>query len=332
MAVRRARIGLTLGEESGIGPEVMIRALATVRPEVAVTICVGGGLGSWCDALLAAAGVHADVRQAPDGPDGPVHLAGSSTPDTRTRAFSALSVLADLAVAGEVDAIVTGPVPKAIFAHLDDPPPGQTEYVAARQKTADFAMLLAGPRLRVAPVTTHVPLRDVARLLTSDAIERVGRAVDFELRRSFGVDRPRLAVTGLNPHAGEGGRLGDEEARVIAPAVDRLRDQGVVATGPLSADTVFADALAGRYDAVICMYHDQALGPLKTVHFGEAINFTCGLPVPRMSPDHGTAYDIAGRGLADATSAIAAVRRAAAIATCTTRGQTAATGLRHVRG
>ena len=175
-------------------------------------------------------------------------------------------------------------------------------------------MMLAGPRLRVVPVTTHMALRDVAVRLDKDLIVRVSEATSDALRRWYDIAAPRLAVCGLNPHAGEGGRMGDEEARLVEPAVRALAAAGHDVTGPVPADTAFHHALSGRYDAVVCMYHDQALGPLKTVHFADAINLTCGLPMPRVSPDHGTAWDIAGRGVADPTSAIAALELAARVA------------------
>jgi 4-hydroxythreonine-4-phosphate dehydrogenase len=237
------------------------------------------------------------------------------------QAFLALEAMAYAGSRGELDAMVTGPVPKGIFDHLEPRPPGQTEFLAQVLRAPRFAMMLAGPRLRVVPVTTHVPLRDVARLLTTEGIVNCGLAADDALRRWLDIREPRLAVCGLNPHAGEGGRLGDEEARIIAPAVQELRALGLEVDGPVVADTVFHRAITGRYDAVLCMYHDQALGPLKTVHFHDACNLTCGLPVPRISPDHGTAYDIAGKGVADAASMIQAFLRAEAIAV--PRGQSA---------
>ena len=313
MSARPTAIGLTSGEESGIGPEVTVGAIALVRPRVPLKLCVGRGLVDWTARLLGEHGLAAadiELIEASGGPDGRVVPARPTKERTPLRAPAALQTLADLAVRGDIGAMLTGPVPKAIFAHLPSPPPGQTEYIAARQRTPGFAMLLAGPTLRVAPVTTHVRLRDVADLLTVADIVRVGRAVAFELSRSFGVAAPRLVVSGLNPHTGEQGRLGHEELTIIAPAVEALRGHGIDAAGPMSVDQAFPAALAGRFDAVVCMYHDQALGPLKAVHFGEAINFTCGLPVPRVSPDHGTAYDIAGRGEADVRSTVAALQQA----------------------
>ena len=182
-------------------------------------------------------------------------------------------------------------------------------------------MMLAGPRLRVVPVTTHVPLREVADLVRPRQIIDATLAATRDLRLWLSIPNPRVAVCGLNPHAGEGGRLGDEDAKVVAPAVSALAKAGLDIVGPVSADTVFHEALQGRFDLVVCMYHDQALGPLKTVHFHEAFNMTCGLSVPRLSPVHGTAHDIAGRDLANARSAMMVVELASDIALCKTDGR-----------
>lgn len=315
------RIGLTLGDVAGIGPEVCVQGLlqtdlhrraqvkvfaAAELQEWVLATCQRYGLAS--GAVIPGAGLQivAVPCQEQSGPPRP----GVSTLATRAQAFAALAAMADAAIMGELDAMVTGPVPKGIFDQQDPRPPGQTEFLAWRMAAPRFAMMLAGPRLRVVPVTTHIALRDVAAALTTEKIVDCGLAAADALTRWFELAAPRLALCGLNPHAGEEGRLGDEEERIIAPAVAQLRSHGIYADGPLVADTVFHRAMSGRYDAVLCMYHDQALGPLKTVHFHDAINLTCGLPVPRLSPDHGTAYDIAGRGIADPTSMVQALGRA----------------------
>ena len=322
-----ARLGLTLGDAAGIGPEVVIQALlhTHIHRRVALHIYVAAELAPWLESTLQRFGLPPVRRAAQPGievvpvgepPTGPIALPepGRSTLESRRQAFVALDAMATAAVNGQIDAMITGPVPKGIFDHLSPRPPGQTEFLARRLNAPRFAMMLAGPRLRVVPVTTHVPLKDVASLLTVQGIVDCGLAAADALTRWFDIREPRLAVCGLNPHAGEGGRLGDEEARIIAPAVAELRQHGVETDGPVVADTVFHRAMTGRFDAVLCMYHDQALGPLKTVHFHDACNLTCGLPVPRISPDHGTAYDIAGKGIADATSMIQAILRAEAMA------------------
>jgi 4-hydroxythreonine-4-phosphate dehydrogenase len=173
------------------------------------------------------------------------------------------------------------------------------------------AMMLVGPTLRTVPVTVHVPFRQVPDVLTPELIVAKARATVRGLQRQFGIERPRLAVAGLNPHAGEEGSLGSEEAEIISPAIDRLRDEGIEVTGPLAADTMFHERARQRYDAALCMYHDQALVPLKTLHFDEGVNMTLGLPIVRTSPDHGTAFGIAGTDRANPGAMIAALRTAA---------------------
>ncbi len=322
-----ARIGVTLGDAAGIGPEVLIQALlhTHLHRRVELHVFVAAELAPWLRAACDRFGLPIVPRKGLPGlalvsvgaegePGSAVPEPGTSTLRSRQQAFVALEAMAQAALRDEIDAMVTGPVPKGIFDHLTPRPPGQTEYLAETLKAQRFAMMLAGPRLRVVPVTTHVALRDVANLLTIERIVNCGIAAADALVRWMDISEPRLAVCGLNPHAGEGGRLGDEEARIIEPAVQELRQLGLEVDGPVVADTVFHRAITGRYDAVLCMYHDQALGPLKTVHFHDACNLTCGLPVPRISPDHGTAYDIAGKGIADAASMIQALLRAESIA------------------
>jgi len=188
--------------------------------------------------------------------------------------------------------------------------PGHTELYAERLGIRDFAMLLTGPELSVVPVTTHIPLREVSDRLTTAEFERIGRLLGRWLPRWSGVTEPRLAFAGLNPHCGDGGLFGDEEARVIEPAVQALQAEGLNASGPWSPDTVFHHARSGQFDVVISPYHDQALVPFKLLHFTDGVNVTIGLPRPRTSPDHGPAYDLAGTGRADPTSMTRAVEQA----------------------
>ena len=218
--------------------------------------------------------------------------------------------------AGTASALVTGPVSKAQLYAIGFVHPGQTEFVAERCGVARelVAMMLMGPTLKVIPVTIHVPLRDVADLLDIDAIVSRGRAAARGLQRQFGIAAPRIAVAGLNPHAGEGGALGREEIEIVAPAIERLREEGYDATGPHAPDILFSPHRRTTYDAALCMYHDQGLIPLKALHFDEGVNVTLGLPIVRTSPDHGIAFDIAGKGLADPAAMIAAIRTAAACA------------------
>lgn len=327
---RLPRIGLTLGDPAGVGPEVLVQALlqTDLHRRVEARLFVAAELMPWLTAICqrygllqghsvtgSGPGLHL-VPVAPNADDDEAPFtaqrlqAGVSTALSRSQAFRSLAAMVEEARAGKLEAMITGPAPKGIFDHLQPRPPGQTEFLAWRLGVTRFAMMLAGPRLRVVPVTTHVALRDVAGLLTTEKIVDCSLAAAEALRDWLDLASPRLAVCGLNPHAGEEGRLGDEEARIIAPAVAILRERGLQVEGPIVADSVFHRAMMGRYDAVICMYHDQALGPLKTVHFHDAVNLTCGLPVPRLSPDHGTAYDIAGKGIADPTSMVHVLGRA----------------------
>ncbi len=316
----RPRVGVTLGEEASIGPEVMVTAISdALARDCDVLLCVGQGLVEWASAEVAKATTAQrratiDVVQASGTMSAETVTPGRATAGGRRRAFEALQLLAEHGCLGHIDAMVTGPVTKGIFEELHPRPPGQTEYLAQRLGAERFAMMLAGPQLRVVPVTTHVPLGAVPKLLSTDAIVRCGQTAALDLQRFFDIDEPRIGVCGLNPHAGENGLLGDEEATVISPAVQELRALGVSAFGPLSADSAFCEALNGRWHAVLCMYHDQGLAPLKTVHGRNAINFTCGLPVPRIAPCHGTAFELAGQGIADCSSAKLAMQHAVTIA------------------
>ncbi len=275
-----------MGDPTGIGPEILRAAIARVgpaEPRVQFVIYGDPGLFEGCPAEFVPT----------DGPGAAREAIERSAADLAT---------------GAIDAVVTGPVGKATFGGEF---PGHTELYAQRLNTHDFAMMLAGPRLRVVPVTTHVALRDVAALLTVDELVRIGRLVDRSLRRGFGIARPRLAFAGLNPHAGDGGLFGDEEERLMKPAVSALQEADIDASGPWSPDTVFHKAVhEGAFDAVVCGYHDQALIPFKLLHFADGVNVTLGLPRPRTSPDHGPAWDIAGRGVADPTSMIRALELA----------------------
>jgi 4-hydroxythreonine-4-phosphate dehydrogenase len=222
-------------------------------------------------------------------------------------------------IEGRAGAVVTNPIAKSVLYRAGFADPGHTEYLARLAQemlgvTARPVMMLWCPELAVVPVTIHVPLREVPRLLTEDLIVETGRIAAHDLKTRFGLRTPRLAVTGLNPHAGEDGLLGDEELRVVRPAIDRLIAQGIAARGPLPADTLFHAAARKTYDAALCMYHDQALVAIKTLAFDDAVNVTLGLPFVRTSPDHGTAFDIAGTGRANPASLIASLRLAAQLA------------------
>jgi 4-hydroxythreonine-4-phosphate dehydrogenase len=222
---------------------------------------------------------------------------------------------------GEAAAIVTAPIHKAVLAQAGFAHPGHTEFLGALTGVCRPVMMLASNTLRVVPLSIHIPIAKVPAAITKQAVFDTGEIILTALRREFGILNPRLAVAGLNPHAGEDGVLGDEESRVIAPAVAALQARGFSVTGPLSADTMFHDEARARYDAALCMYHDQALIPIKTLSFWDGVNVTLGLPIVRTSPDHGTALDIAGRGTADPRSMIAAIKMAAAMADARGSGQ-----------
>ena len=282
------RIIITLGDPAGIGPEVIDRALATLDlpPQFEIEL-----LGDR----------HAGVLGKPDA-----HSAAA--------ALAALDEAVRRLKNGTADAVVTGPVSKEGLQSLGFPFPGQTEYFADAFAVADYGMLLTGSTLCIGLATIHEPLAKVAALLTEERIIRIGRlTADFLVRR--GIRQPRIAVAGLNPHAGENGVFGDEEIRIIAPAIRRLNALGVaIFTGPAVPDAIFRDAAQGKFDAVLAMYHDQGLIPLKLLDFDTAVNVTLGLPKPRTSPDHGTAFSIAGKNLANPSSMTAAIRLACELA------------------
>jgi 4-hydroxythreonine-4-phosphate dehydrogenase len=283
---RPKRIGITLGDPVGVGPEVVEAALASIAPTE---------------------GIHFEIVGSAAG-----HEPGKPTPASARAALDALEEASRRLNAGVWDAVVTGPVCKHAMKACGFEFPGQTEFFAARSGTQDFAMCLTGGALTVALVTAHVPLSKVAGAITTVEVVRVGRLLrEFLLRR--GVVNPRIAVAGLNPHAGESGDLGTEEGEIIAPAVEELCGIGRF-EGPLSPDTVFHQAVEGRYDGVLCMYHDQGLIPLKLHAFHEGVNVTLGLPYVRTSPDHGTAFDLAGRGVARPDSMRAALALAVSLA------------------
>ena len=250
------------------------------------------------------------------GPEDTAYRPGQPSEDGARLALASLRRATALAVSGQVAAVVTGPVSKAELAKVGFAFPGQTEFVADACAVApeDAVMMLAGPSLRTVPLTIHIALAEVPGRLTRDLIVRRCRVVAAALCRDYSIDRPRLALCGLNPHAGESGRMGREEIETIAPAIATLQAEGIDARGPFPADTLFAPHLRGSYDVAIAMYHDQALVPLKALDFDLGVNVTLGLPIVRTSPDHGTAFGIAGSGAARADAMIAALRMAGEVA------------------
>ena len=243
------------------------------------------------------------VEDAGDIVPGEPNLAGARC------ALDSLELAVGLARSGSADALVTGPVAKGQLYQIGFTHPGQTEFVAERCGVSreNVAMMLAGPTLRTVPIPVHVPFRSVPDLLTIELIMARARAVERGLVRDFGIARPRIAMAGLNPHGGENGAIGREELDVIAPALERLREEGIDIVGPLAADTMFNERARLRYDAALCPSHDQALIPIKTLHFDEGVNLTLGLPIVRTAPDHGTAFALAGRDEAHPGAIIAAI-------------------------
>lgn len=318
-----APLAVSLGDPAGIGPEILAKAW---RERVAHNLPVFFGVGDEHALKKAYAGPVAIISEPREAaavfgravPLLPVNannrmVAGQPTPESARCALDALELAVGLARSGAAGAVVTGPVSKAKLYDIGFSHPGQTEFVAERCGVSreNAAMMLAGPTLRTVPITTHIPLRDVPDVLTIELVVRKGRAAARGLKRNFGILKPRLAFAGLNPHAGEYGALGREEIDIIAPAIEALRAAGIDARGPFPADTMFHEAARRTYDCALCPTHDQALIPLKTLHFDEGVNLTLGLPIVRTSPDHGTAFEIAGKGNAHPGATIAAIGLAA---------------------
>lgn len=331
MATAQApRIAITMGDPTGIGPEIIVKVLSDrgtfnfCRPivlgdrsimERAVKL-----LGASLEVNeMATAGEkhyrHGLINLLPLSAIRPEEAQyGAPAPACGRALYAYIAEAVRLAAQGEVDAITTAPINKKVLADAGYAYPGHTELLAELTGTKHYAMMLAGEKLKVVPVTIHCALRDVFRRLTPEKIVTAIRITHHALQEYFSPQQPRIAVAALNPHAGEGGIFGNEEERIIAPALEQAQSLGIEVSGPLPPDTLFYHAAAGRYDAVICMYHDQALIPLKLLHFDEAVNVTLGLPIIRTSVDHGTAYDIAGTGRANPASLCNALKMAAMMA------------------
>jgi 4-hydroxythreonine-4-phosphate dehydrogenase len=316
-----APIALSCGDPAGVGPEIAAAAWRMLRAELpfvwigdprhlppGTPVALVDDLTEAAAAAGAALPVLAIDFAAPATP-------GDPDPRNAAGTVAAIERAATLALSGAASAICTAPVSKKVlvegagFAH-----PGHTEFLAALAGVGRVVMMLACSELRVVPATVHIPLAAVPGALTRDLLEDTLRITRAALVRDFGLSAPRIAVAGLNPHAGEGGIMGREEIETIAPVLEALRAEGFDLSGPLPADTMFHPPARARYDAAVAMYHDQALIPIKTIDFAGGVNVTLGLPFVRTSPDHGTAFDIAGRGTADPTSLVAALRLAADMA------------------
>ena len=286
----RPRIGITLGDPAGIGPEIVQKAASC--PDITQV----------CQPVLYGSAHIAD------------EFIGRESAEAGMSSYTAVEEAVRDAVDGVIDGMATAPISKSAWALAGLPWRGHTECLAALTGAAHVRMLFYSSRLTVALSTVHIPIADVSKMLTKECLRVTIELTHKELPH-FGVDQPRLVVSGLNPHAGEEGLMGDEEQRVITPVVQECRRLGIDVSGPISGDTVFLRAAEGEFDAVIACYHDQGLIPVKLLSFGNAVNVTLGLPIVRTSVDHGTAFDIAGKGQADPSSMIAAVQLAAQLAT-----------------
>ena len=323
-------LALTLGEPAGIGPDItfaawrrraelglapfylladpafVARRAERIAPDVTIAVVEPQAAGAAFETALPVVDIGVTVSAEPGHPD------RSSAPAALTAIRRAV---ADIST-GVASAIVTNPIAKNVLYRSGFAEPGHTEYLGKLVEEATGVavrpvMMLWSPELAVVPVTIHLALKEVVARLTTDLIVETGRIVARDLRDRFDIARPRIAIAGLNPHAGEDGALGDEDQTVVRPAVERLRSEGINARGPLPADSLFHQAARASYDVALAMYHDQALIPIKTLAFDHAVNVTLGLPFVRTSPDHGTAFDIAGTGRADPASLIAALQLAA---------------------
>ncbi len=325
--LNRPVIGISMGDPAGIGPEILVKALnnpeihSVCQPIVIGDTAILKKAMNFLPAPLnittvdhpANAIVDSKTISIINGSDLAENVTNLSSPtiDTGKAMENYIIIGVDLAQKNEIDGLVTCPITKTGLKIAGSKFHGHTELIAEQTDTREYAMMLAGKHLKVVLVSIHIPLCQVAKSLSIQNISQTIRLTRDSLVHKFGIPSPKLAVAGLNPHAGEESMFGDEEEKIIAPAVGLAREQGFNIEGPLPPDTVFFHAMNGKYDAVICMYHDQGLIPFKMVHFKDGVNTTLGLPIIRTSVDHGTAYDIAWKGMADPTSLMEAIRMAA---------------------
>ena len=323
-------IGITMGDPAGIGPEIIIKALGQSYGLIPCIPVVLGDMATleraarvvkWGGCLKSISGPP-DARYLPDhihviSPKGLEEYSvepGRPTVEGGKASAVFIEKAVSLAVSGQISAMVTCPINKAMLNSAGYPFEGHTQMIASLTGCDSYVMMLAGERLRVALVTIHVPLARVPKLITMASVYKTIVITHEALARDFGLSRTKIGVAGLNPHCGEGGLFGREEEEVIGPAVEKARSEGLDVHGPFPGDTLFWRAAQGQFDAVVAMYHDQGLGPLKLLHFDDAVNITLGLPIVRTSVDHGTAYELAGSGKASHTSLLRALAMAAMIA------------------
>jgi 4-hydroxythreonine-4-phosphate dehydrogenase len=303
-----------MGEPAGIGPEIAVAAFKTL----------GGRVGDYPLQLVGDPDVFRACGMGDDSalvPTSSKATRVAAKPDgANARAVTeAIEMAVSNAMSGRAAGVVTAPINKAVLAAAGFGFPGHTEFLQHLTRAPRAVMMLASEKLRVVPLTIHMPLADVPAAITTASVVETAQIMLAALKRDFGISNPRLAIAGLNPHAGEDGVLGGEDGAIIGPAIAALKAEGHDVRGPLPADTLFHEEARARYDAALCMYHDQALIPIKTLSFWDGVNVTLGLPIIRTSPDHGTAFDIAGKHKADARSMIAAIELAAKIADARSR-------------
>jgi len=329
-------LAISAGEPAGIGPEVILKSwIERHRRDLPAFFVIGNPQIFQKTARKLGLDVPMHIIEAPDqtqdvfldhlplydhGPEtehkvGAEFQFGSPSVTTAAGTIDAIKRAVEFIFEGDAAGLITAPIQKSVLYDAGFSCPGHTEYLAELCQTITSqpeapVMMLVSEYLRVVPLTIHIPLRDVSRAITADLITRICTKITTALRQDFGIEKPRITVAGLNPHAGENGAMGDEDEQIIRPAIDKLRDLGMNISGPLPADTLFHKAARATYDAALCMYHDQALIPIKTLDFDGGVNVTLGLPIIRTSPDHGTALNIAGQNLARADSMINAIKLA----------------------
>lgn len=322
-------LAIALGDPAGIGPEIICASYSRLKASGRAFFVVGGASvlesaaaksGAPCPTIQIAAPEEANEAFSTAlpvlGDDDAAHRPARPDEEGAALALHSLAEATRCALLGTAAGMVTAPVSKTQLGLMGFDYPGQTEFLASVSGLApdDAVMMLAGPTLRTVPLTVHVALADVPHILSPELIIHKAQIVASALKRDFGLPSPRIAIAGLNPHSGEDGMFGDEERRVIEPAIAALRESGLEVTGPVPGDALFTPVMRPTYDVALCMYHDQALIPIKAIEFDQGVNVTLGLPIIRTSPDHGTAFDIAGTGQADASAMISAIRMADACA------------------
>ena len=319
-------IAITIGDINGIGPEIAIKALSEFNLSLSTPVLLAPvSVLNYYKSTLSTKFTFTEVNELKDIRSGTINvldtqkqkvelIPGSITKDSGLVAMKAIEMAIKLSSNGTVDAMVTLPISKEAVNLAGYKIPGHTEFLAEKTDTESVLMILVNDSLRVALTTGHIPVSKVSSTITSEIIHEKANILHSSLRNDFRISNPRIAVLGLNPHAGDGGVIGTEEIDIIIPSIKKLRSENIDVSGPFPADGFFGQKLHLKYDAILAMYHDQGLAPFKLMSFGKGVNFTAGLPIIRTSPDHGTAFDIAGKGIADPSSFIEAYKLAVELA------------------